>query len=152
VRAGKTDAARRTIDVLPVLHDELAALKARRNPAPGDLVFPTSQGAPQNPSNIRQRVLAPAVKRANERLEAAGEAPLPQPLTPHKLRHTYASLLVALGTDPGATMDQLGHTDPGFTLRVYRHGMRRDAASRQALSELVGLAEDQVSVPVEAVV
>ena len=152
MRAGKTDAARRTIDVLPVLHDELAALKARKNPAPGDLVFPTTTGAAQNPSNIRQRVLAPAVKRANERLEDAGEAPLPQPLTPHKLRHTYASLLVALGTDPGATMDQLGHTDPGFTLRVYRHGMRRDAASRQALSELVGLAEDQVSVPVEAVV
>jgi integrase len=150
VRASKTDAGVRTIDALPVLRDELAALKARRNPAGSDLVFPTSQGAPQNPSNIRQRVLAPAVKRANDRLEDAGEVPLPQPLTPHKLRHTYASLLVALGTDPGAAMDQLGHTDPGFTLRVYRHGMRRDAASKQALRELVGLAEDQVSTPIEA--
>jgi len=49
---------------------------------------------------------------------------------------------VALGTDPGAAMDQLGHTDPAFTLRVYRHGMRRDPASRLALRELVGLAED----------
>jgi hypothetical protein len=34
--------------------------------------FPTSQGAAQNPSNIRQRVLAPAVKRANDRLEKPG--------------------------------------------------------------------------------
>jgi integrase len=30
-------------------------------------------------------------------------------------------------------MDQLGHTDPTFTLRVYRHGMRRDHASKAAL-------------------
>jgi integrase len=141
VRASKTDAGLRTIDVLPVLHDALVALKAARNPAPRDRVFPTSTGAAQNPSNIRQRVLAPAVKRANTKLEEAGEAPLPEPITPHKLRHTYASLLVALGTDPGAAMDQLGHTDPAFTLRVYRHGMRRDAASKQALRELVGLAD-----------
>ena len=39
-------------------------------------------------------------------------------------------------------MDQLGHTDPAFTLRVYRHGMRRDTASKQALRELVGLADE----------
>jgi integrase len=142
VRASKTDAGMRTIDVLPVLHDSLAALKAMRNPAPRDRVFPTTTGAAQNPSNIRQRVLGPAVKRANERLENDGEAPLPEPLTPHKLRHTYASLLVALGVDPGAAMDQLGHTDPAFTLRVYRHGMRRDATSKHALRELVGLADD----------
>jgi integrase len=95
--------------------------------------------AAHSPSNIRQRVLAPAVDRANERLEERGEAPLPEPLTPHKLRHTFASLLVALGTDPGATMDQVGHTDPALTLRVYTHGMRRDAAAKRALRELVGL-------------
>jgi hypothetical protein len=47
---------------------------------------------------------------------------------------------VALGVDPGSVMDQLGHTDPAFTLRIYRHGMRRDQASRTALRELVGLA------------
>ena len=60
------------------------------------------------------------------RLEAAGFVPPPEGLTPHKLRHTFASLLVALGTEPGAVMDQLGHEDAAFTLRVYRQGMRRD--------------------------
>jgi hypothetical protein len=40
-------------------------------------------------------------------------------------------------------MDQLGHTDPAFTLRVYRHGMRRDPASKRALRELVGLPVEQ---------
>lgn len=67
--------------------------------------------------------------------------PLPEHLTPHKLRHTFASLLVALGVDPGSVMDQLGHTDPTFTLRVYRHGMRRDATSKAALRKLVGLTD-----------
>jgi hypothetical protein len=65
-------------------------------------------------------------------------------------RHTFASLLVALGVDPGAVMDQLGHTDPTFTLRVYRHGMRRNEASRKALRELVGLVEWSASSPQDA--
>jgi integrase len=78
------------------------------------------------------------VKLANERLAQAGDVPLPAPLTPHKLRHGYASVLVALGVDVRSAMDQLGHIDPEFTLRVYTHGMRRDQAARDALCELVG--------------
>ena len=124
------------------MRDELLALKASASRATADmLVFPTMAGGRANPSNIRNRVLSAAVERANVRLTEAGEVQLPERLTPHKLRHTFASLLVALGEDPGAVMDQLGHTDPAFTLRVYRHGMRRDRASREALRRLVGLDE-----------
>jgi integrase len=142
VRESKTDAGVRQIDLLPVLRDELLALKASAGrTAAGELVFATMAGGRQNPSNIRNRVLASAVKRANERLEDAREVPLPERLTPHKLRHTFASLLVALGVDPGSVMDQLGHTDPTFTLRVYRHGMRRDDASKLAMRDLVGLSD-----------
>jgi integrase len=142
VRRSKTDAGVRQVDMLPLLRDELAALKASaRNVQPDGLVFATTTGRPHGASNIRRRVLARAVKLANERLGQRGEVPLPEPLTPHKLRHTFASVLVALGTDAGATMDQLGHTDPRFTLRVYRHGMRRDDQSKRALRELVGLSD-----------
>jgi integrase len=77
-------------------------------------------------------VLDRAVAAANERLIEAGEVPLPEGLTPHKLRHTFASILV---------MDQIGHTDAGFTLRVYRHGMRRDRAAKDRLQRLVGGAQ-----------
>jgi integrase len=59
-----------------------------------------------------------ALKRANQNLERQGLTPLPEGLTPHKLRHTLASLLVALGRDPVHVMTQLGHTDPAFSLRV----------------------------------
>jgi hypothetical protein len=34
-------------------------------------------------------------------------------------------------------MQQLGHTDPAFTLRVYSHMMRRNEAEREALKALV---------------
>lgn len=152
VRASKTDAGVRQVDMLPVLRDELLALKASaRHAAPTDLVFgtaarktkanPTGKPQPHTASNVRRRVLAPAVERANEQLVAAGDVPLPEGLTPHKLRHTFASLLVALGEDPGSVMDQVGHTSSSFTLSVYRHSMRRDKTSRDGLRELVGGAD-----------
>ena len=153
VRQSKTDAGVRRVDVLPALSAILASLPRR---GPNDRVFATSNGTAHGPSNLRRRVLAPAVKLANVRLEEAGEVPLPEHLTPHKLRHTFASLLVALGEDPGSVMDQLGHTDAKFTLSVYRHGMRRDQASRDALRELVGMPIGQrsgsnvISVPFAA--
>jgi hypothetical protein len=42
-------------------------------------------------------------------------------------------------------MDQLGHENAAFTLRVYRHGMRRDAESRQAVGRLVGINADEAN-------
>ncbi|MGA2166474.1 MAG: site-specific integrase [Solirubrobacteraceae bacterium] len=141
IRASKTNAGVRTVDLLPALRDELLALKARTDAPANARVFPTQAAGPMNPSNVRNRILTPAAKLASERLEQAGGTPLPAGLTPHKLRHTFASILVALGVDPGAVMDQLGHTDPTFTLRVYRHGMRRDPASKAALGTLVGRLE-----------
>ncbi len=142
VRRAKTDAGIRTIDLLPALRDELAAHKAKtRLATPEELVFPTSSGRAHDASNIRTRILDASVDLANERRTARDETPLPEGLSPHKLRHTYASLLVALGVDPGAVMDQLGHSSVNFTLRVYRHAMRRTPASRRELATLVGAAD-----------
>ncbi len=142
VRASKTDAGMRQVDLLPALRDELAAYKAHAaSTGPSVFVFTTAAGSELIQGNIRRRVLDKAVATANEKLIEAGEVPLPEGLTPHKLRHTFASTLVALGVDPGSVMDQIGHTDPGFTLRVYRHGMRRDAAAKKRLQALVGGTE-----------
>jgi integrase len=66
-----------------------------------------------------------------------GLQPLPLGITPHKLRHTFASILVAIGKDPTSVMQQLGHTDPAFTLRVYSHMMRRSDEEREELKALV---------------
>lgn len=46
-------------------------------------------------------------------------AGLPEGLTPHHLRHTCASLLVAGGADPVAVQRHLGHKDVSTTLNIY---------------------------------
>ncbi len=89
---------------------------------------------------MRRRVLAPPIRLADQALEEAGEAPLPERLTLHSLRRTFASLLVAVGTDPAAVMVEMGHTDPGMTLRVYAQAMQLDEAECDRLRALVGVA------------
>ena len=134
----KTDAGVRLVDLLPALRDELLTHKAARRRTGADaLVFPTLTGGPRDPNNVRERVLRPTVARANRDLERAGRTPLPEGVTCHKLRHTFASILVALGEDPRYVMAQLGHTDPAFTLRLYSHAMRRDDGERERLRALV---------------
>ena len=120
------------------MRDELASHKvACRITGADDLVFLTATGNPRDRFNLRQRVVAPVTRVADELLAERGLHPLPTGLSPHKLRHSFASLLVALGSDPAYVMGQLGHTDPAFTLRVYTHVMRRDRGERERLRDLV---------------
>lgn len=42
-----------------------------------------------------------------------------QPITPHDLRHTCASLAISTGANVLALARMLGHSDPSVTLRVY---------------------------------
>ena len=134
----KTQAGLREIPLLPLLRDELAAHKASTyRSAPDDPVFPTGTGGHRDKDNLRNRILAAAITRADQLLQQRGQLPLPAGVTPHKLRHTFASILVALGHDPASVMAALGHTDPKFTLRVYTHLMRRDPDERQRLATMV---------------
>lgn len=135
----KTDAAvDRTVYLLPLLRDELAELAAvRRGSDPDALVFATATGKGYSRSNIRQRVLAPAVERANANLARRGIEPLPEGLTHHALRRTFASVLYALGRDPGTVMDEMGHADEGLALRIYRQAMRRGEDEKERLRALV---------------
>ena len=52
-------------------------------------------------------------------------------LSPHGLRHTYASLRSACGDPPAYTSKQIGHADVRFTLNVYTHA----GEHRKQLSE-----------------
>jgi integrase len=62
---------------------------------------------------------------------------MPEGITPHSLRRTFASVLYALGEDPGVIMDEMGPTDPALALRIYRQSMRRDEDERTKLKALV---------------
>ena len=100
--------------------------------APDSLVFPTARGTARDKDNVRERVLRPVVRRADEILAERKQLAMPANVTTHKLRHTFGSVLAALDENPTNIAAQLGHTDPAFTLRVYAHAMRRDPGSKGA--------------------
>lgn len=100
-----------------------------------------------------KRFWPPAVRRTdfNDRtwkpaLVAAGVIPQPRPGKRHQaarehgmhaLRHFYASVLLDAGENIKALSHYLGHSDPGFTLRVYTHLMpSSDARARKAVDSL----------------
>lgn len=74
----------------------------------GRLIAATRAGTPIRNGNWR-RVLDPAVRQAG----------LAQPLTPHNLRDTAASLAIASGATVVAVARMLGHSDPSVTLKHY---------------------------------
>lgn len=138
VGRSKTPAGLREIRILPILHDTLAAHKTRSGTAgPDSLAFATGTGGRRDRSNLRERVLREVFARADELLRERGELPLPRGLLPHKLRHTFASILTAIGTDPASLMRQLGHRSAAFTLDVYTHLMACSPGQRERLKALV---------------
>jgi integrase len=139
VRSAKTAAGERTVELLPVLRDELAALAAdRRGDDLAAYVFGTSRGGRLQRSNFTRRVLRLAVERANGRLADRDAEPLPEGITPHSLRRTYASLLYAVGEAAPYVMAQMGHTDPSLALAIYAKAMDRRAGEPERLAALVG--------------
>jgi hypothetical protein len=96
-------------------------------------VFPTESGARQDRNNARRRVVARSVERANKNLTAGGSNPLPEGITPHSLRRTFISLLLATGAEVPYVMRQVGHTDPKVTLSIYAQVMYRGEGERERL-------------------
>jgi integrase len=134
IRAAKTEAGVRQVDLPAALHGELADLR-RRCGEVGGTVFPNRDGGRQSTSNTGRRFKTVA-RRANRRLAALGLAPIDPGASPHSLRRLYASLRFALGDDPVYVAEQLGHTDPTFSMRVYAKAIRRrDRLSGAALEE-----------------
>jgi integrase len=133
----KTAAGRRRVDLSPDLRDELLAKKAGViNADPGDLVFPTRTGSKRDRHNVRARVLAGAIDRANKKLSEAGHAPIVG-VTNHSLRRTFASLLYEAGASPAYVMGQMGHSSASMALEVYSRMMSRDRDTGARLDALV---------------
>jgi integrase len=56
---------------------------------------------------------------------ARGKAGLPAHFTPHSLRHTYASILLAEGVSPAYVQQQLGHSSIELTVGTYGRWLRK---------------------------
>jgi integrase len=107
-------------------------------------------GTPLEQSNISGRLMARAVKASGlEAVERNGEVVEAAP-TPHDLRHTHASRLIADGWNVEEVSRRLGHSSVATTMRTYIHefeAARRSAERRERLNALYG---GTVEAPVEA--
>jgi integrase len=138
VEESKTAAGVRRVDLTPALKDLLLGYRARiPNSSTEDRVFPTSAGKRDNPSNIRTRLIRRAVELANEELVDGGHQTIGR-ISPHSLRRTYISLVLAAGANVPYVMKQAGHTDPRMTLSVYAGVIASDVDHGAALDDLIG--------------
>ena len=79
-----------------------------------------------------------------ERLRQFGQQANIQPLYPHRLRHTLATLLVNQGMPITSLQKFLGHKDINKTLiyaRVYDHTLRQQFAAAMADIEGIAIAD-----------
>jgi integrase len=74
------------------------------------LVFPTQVGTPMSRHNLVARSFKPLLKRAR----------LPE-IRFHDLRHTCATLMLAVGANPKVAQETLGHANVTITLDTYSH-------------------------------
>jgi integrase len=138
----KTDAGVRHVALFPALREILITHKLDcADTRPDALVFATNAGKRLSGDNVRDRTFAAAVRLADETRVAAGLAPLPEGLTPHKLRHTCCSLLFVCGYELPRAMSMLGHADSSTTLRIYAHVMSAEEGDRDRLRGLVAGAD-----------
>jgi integrase len=135
----KTDESRRTIDIPPPLMQRLLAhVTARDNRFdPAALVFASRTGG-----GLERKVAREALKRAAK----AAQLPAPEP-TLHDLRHSHASMLIALDTPVVEVQRRLGHRKPDTTLRVYAHQWKEREARRSQIGQQLGQLFHQAALP-----
>jgi len=139
VAASKTAAGVRAVALEAELVQVLREHKiASRWSQPDDLVFPGRfRDRPRERNSVRTRVLHGAMERANEELAEQGRPLIPEGITFHSLRRTYAALRAELGEHPAVTAAQMGHRDPRMTLRVYT-----DVTGMKPRTRMAGLLSD----------
>jgi integrase/recombinase XerC len=117
----------RVVPIMPAIREAIEDY-VRQCPWPMDRdapLFVGARGGPLNPDLVRRAVAA-----ARKRLG------LPDTLTPHALRHSFATHLLARGADLRALQELLGHAslsstqiytavDAARLLDVYRHAHPR---------------------------
>jgi integrase len=130
VQTTKTAASQRKVDMSPELAAELKQLRMERKKqalADGttfdmeEWVFRTEEETPIHYTNFLRRIWHRVQDLAQVRRR-----------TPHDLRHTWASHMLAGGADLAYVSAQLGHANPSITLRIYSHwvpGTRRITTS-----------------------
>jgi integrase len=126
----KTDESRRAVDIPPKLMRKLRALLLQR----GALVDPHAfVFASRNATGLERKVVRSALTRAIKQSTIPAPAP-----TLHDLRHSHASMLIALDYSVVDVQHRLGHRKPDTTLRVYTHQWRYRDAQKSSIGDHIG--------------
>ena len=125
----KTTKSRRVIPMLPQISQKLKQLKQHQDSCRllgllpyerqdlGKLVFIRENGAPYSDSYLCRQL-----KRVSEEIQSAG---IPfEPITPHCLRHTFATRALENGISAKVVQELLGHSTITLTLDLYTHVMQ----------------------------
>ncbi|MGE3138139.1 MAG: tyrosine-type recombinase/integrase [Thermoleophilia bacterium] len=108
----------RRVALTPRLVDLLSRWKesaADPGPRPDAYVWPGQDGGP-----MHDRSLARALERACVRSGLVDDRGKPR-LSPHRLRHSAASIMLRERVPITVVAAQLGHADPAITARIYAH-------------------------------
>ena len=113
----KTHTSVRTV---PVPDELMALLNKDRQVGNGYLIRAPKTGGywPQSTFVRHWRSIQTALLSAAPSIENDGTGSI---LTPHYLRHNYASILYRSGVDVLSAQQYLGHADPTTTMRIYTH-------------------------------
>jgi integrase len=126
LRTPKSKSSKRTLDLPQELAHELKVWKLACPPSDDNLVFATLEGKPLHR------------KAASQILDAAiTAAGLEKRLTPHKLRHGFASLLLDRGVAVPKVSRLLGHRDSVITMKVYAHWIKDKKNDVQELASSI---------------
>lgn len=105
----KTAAGKRNVPLSPWVVAQLREhFAACGIPAPDALVFPTREGAPMNPSNVRRDIWLPLKERARVRN-----------LDMYSMRHTFVTFAMAEGAEAFNVARAIGHAKSEIVAKIY---------------------------------
>jgi integrase len=133
----KTEESRRAIDIPPPLMQRLLKLANGSSDDPTSFVFASRGGG-----GLERKVAREALRRA----ATAAHLAAPEP-TLHDLRHSHASMLIALDVPLVEVQRRLGHRKPDTTLRIYAHQWKEREARRSQIGQQLSQLFTQAVLP-----
>ena len=134
IQPTKTESSHRHLAIPDFVLEDIKELIAMHNSVPyehTDYLIQDGYGKPLNPTT-----LTAAIYRIED------NAGLPR-VSPHDLRHTFASMLNANGVDIAVISRELGHSNIGITLNTYTHVFGNVAESSRGIADVLNSKFDQ---------